>query len=156
MRVFVVLPDASAESVGARCHLATASVVRQVSVLEMRSLPPARSTQVTNCAAGAAVAGDRCAAIKEIVQVAITTLMTPDILIAEGYLFVADTQLEVSSFSGAYRTIFTSFGALAITFLGVAPAIAAVTEGKASAADSKSASPIVGETFMRSTILPLI
>ena len=153
----VVPPEASAESVGARCHLAVASVVRQVLVLEMRSLPLAKSTQVMTCAAGAAVAGERCAAIREIAQVAITTLRTPDILIAEGYLIVAKRQhgglnIEVES----YRTIFTSFGALAITFLGVAPAIAAITEGKASAAASKSASAIDGETFIRSTILPLI
>ena len=75
---FVVPPEASAESVGARRHLAVASVVRQVSVFEMRSLPLARSTQVITCAAGAAVAGERCAAIREIAQVAITTLKTPD------------------------------------------------------------------------------
>ena len=85
----VVPPDASAESVGARCHLAVASVVRQVSVLEMRSLPLTKSTQVITCVAGAAVAGERCAAITEIAQVAITTLRTPDIFIAEGYLIVA-------------------------------------------------------------------
>ena len=77
-----------------------ASVVRQVSVLEMRSLPLARSTHVTNCVAGAAVAGERCAAIRKIAQVAITTLRTPDILIAEGYLFVADTQLKPPSLIG--------------------------------------------------------
>ena len=75
---FVVLPDASAESVGARCHLAMASVVRQVSVFEMRSLPLTKSTQVITCAAGAAVAGERCAAISESAQAAITTLKTPD------------------------------------------------------------------------------
>jgi len=57
VKVLVVPLDASAESVGARCHLAVASVVRQVSVLEMRSLPLARFTQVTR--AGAAVAGER-------------------------------------------------------------------------------------------------
>jgi hypothetical protein len=89
---FVVPPDASAESVGARCHLAVASVVRQVSVFEMRSLPLARSTQVITCAAGAAVAGERCAAIREIAQVAITTLRTPDNFIAEGYLIIAKWQ----------------------------------------------------------------
>ena len=89
---FVVPPDAIAESVGARCHLAVASVERQVSVFEMRSLPLARSTQVITCAAGAAVAGERCAAIREIEQVAITTLRKPDNLIAEGYLFVANWQ----------------------------------------------------------------
>ena len=74
---FVVPPDASAESVGARFHLAVASVVRQVPVFEMRSLPVARSTQEIICAAGAAVAGERCVAITEIAQVAITTLKTP-------------------------------------------------------------------------------
>jgi hypothetical protein len=37
-------------------HFAVASVVRQVLVLEMRSLPLARSTQVITCAAGAAEA----------------------------------------------------------------------------------------------------
>ena len=154
---FVVPPEASAESVGARCHLAVASVVRQVSLFEMRSLPLAKSTQVTTCAAGAAVAGERCAVIREIAQVAITTLRTPDILTAEGYLNAAEWQhgrLNIEKES--YRTIFTSFGALAITFLGVAPAIAAITAGKASAAASKSASEIDGETFIRSTILPLI
>ncbi len=75
---FVVPPDASAESVGARCHLAVASVARQVSVFEMRSLLLDRSTQVITCAAGAAVAGERCAAISESAQAAITTLKTPD------------------------------------------------------------------------------
>ena len=74
---FVVPPDASAELVGARCHLAVASVVRQVSVFEMRSLPLTKSTQVITCAAGAAIAGERCAAISESAQVAITTLKTP-------------------------------------------------------------------------------
>ena len=74
---FVVPLDAIAESVGARCHLAVASVARQVSVFEMRSLPLARSTQVTTCAAGAAVAGERCVAITEIAQVAMTNLNTP-------------------------------------------------------------------------------
>ncbi len=80
---FVVLPDASAESVGARCHLAMASVVRQVPVFEMRSLPVARSTQVITCAAGAAVAGERCAATSERAQVAMATLRTPDFFTAE-------------------------------------------------------------------------
>ena len=74
---FVVLPDASAESVGARCHLAMASVARQVSVFEMRCLPLTKSTQVITCAAGAAVAGERCAVITEIAQVAMTNLNTP-------------------------------------------------------------------------------
>jgi len=68
-----VLPDASAESVEARCHLVMASVVRQVSVFEMRSLPLTKSTQVITCAAGAAVAGERCAAMSESAQVVITT-----------------------------------------------------------------------------------
>ena len=80
---FVVPPDASAESVGAMRHLAVASVVRQVPVLEMRSLPLARSTQVITCAAGAAVAGDRCAVIRENAQVAITTLRTPGFFTAK-------------------------------------------------------------------------
>jgi len=44
----------------------------------MRSLPLAKSTQVITCAAGAAVAGERCAAISESAQAAITTLKTPD------------------------------------------------------------------------------
>ena len=74
---FVVPPDASAESVEARCHFAVASVFRQVPVLEMRSLPLTKSTQVITCAAGAAVAGERCAAISESAQAAITTLKTP-------------------------------------------------------------------------------
>ena len=65
---FVVPPDASAESVGARCHLVVASVVRQVPVLEMRSLPLAKSTQVTTCAADAAVAGVDERATKEVVS----------------------------------------------------------------------------------------
>ena len=79
VRDLVVLPDANAESTGERCHLARASVVvRQVPVFEMRSLPLTKSTQVITCAAGAAVAGERCAAIREIAQVAITTLRTPD------------------------------------------------------------------------------
>ena len=77
---FVVPPEASAESVGARCHLAIAStVVRQVSVFEMRSLPLAKSTQVITCVAGAAVAGERCAAITEIAQVAMTNRITPGV-----------------------------------------------------------------------------
>jgi hypothetical protein len=80
---FVVLPDANAESVGVRRHLATASVVRQVPVFEMRSLLLDRSTQVTTCAAGAAVAGERCAAMSESAQVVITTLRTPDFFTAE-------------------------------------------------------------------------
>ncbi len=78
VRDFVVPPDANAESVGVRRHLAVASVVRQVPVFEMRSLPVARSTQEIICAAGAAVAGERCAAISESAQPAITTLKTPD------------------------------------------------------------------------------
>jgi hypothetical protein len=58
----------------------------------MRSLPLARSTQVTNCAAGAAVAGERRTAIKESALVPITTLRTPSERIVEGYLFVAKKQ----------------------------------------------------------------
>jgi hypothetical protein len=46
----------------------------------------------------------------------------------------------------------TSFGARAITFLGVAPLSSATIAGRASAAASKSASEIVGETLMRPTI----
>ena len=80
---FVVPPDANAESVGVRRHLAVASVVRQVPVFEMRSLPVARSTQEIICAAGAAFAGDKCAAISESAQAAITTLRTPDFFTAE-------------------------------------------------------------------------
>ena len=74
---FVLPPDASAESVGARCHFAVASAVRQVPVFEMRSLPLTKSTQVITCAAGAAVAEERCPAISERAQVAITNLKTP-------------------------------------------------------------------------------
>jgi hypothetical protein len=88
---FVVPPDASAKSVGARCHLAVASVVRQVSVFEMRSLPLTKSTQVITCAAGAAVAGERCAAIRERAQVVITTLRTPDIFTAEKIIIIVST-----------------------------------------------------------------
>ena len=73
VRDFVVPPDANAESVGARCHLAVASVVRQVPVFEMRSLPLARSMQVITCATGTAVAGERCAAMSERAQVVINT-----------------------------------------------------------------------------------
>ncbi len=48
----------------------------------------------------------------------------------------------------------TSFGARAITFLGVAPASSATIDGKARAAASKSASEIDGETVpMDSKIL---
>ena len=72
-----MLPDASAESVEARCHLAAASVVRQVPVFEVRSLSLTKSTQVTTCAAGAAIAGERCVAIAKIAQVAMTNLITP-------------------------------------------------------------------------------
>ena len=75
---FVVPPEGSAESVGVRFHLAVASEVRQVPFLEMRSLPLTKSTQVTNCAAGAAVAGERCAAITEIAQVVMTAFRTPN------------------------------------------------------------------------------
>ena len=80
---FVVPPEGSAESVGVRFHLAVASEVRQVPFLEMRSLPLTKSTQVTNCATGAAVAGGRSAVISEIAQVATTTLRTPDIRIVK-------------------------------------------------------------------------
>ena len=43
-----------------------------------------------------------------------------------------------------YRTILTSLGARAITFLGVAPANSATIDGSARAAASKSASEIDG------------
>jgi hypothetical protein len=49
----------------------------------MRSLPVVRSTQVTTCAAGAAVAGEMCAAIREIAQVVINTLRKPDLFIVK-------------------------------------------------------------------------
>ena len=75
----VVPPEASAESVGAMCHFAVASVVRQVPVFEMRSMPLTKSTQVITCAAGAAVAGERCAATSERAQVAMTNLIKPGI-----------------------------------------------------------------------------
>ena len=77
----VVSPEAGAESVGAMRHFAVASVVRQVPVFEMRSLPLTKSTQVITCAAGAAVAEERCPAISERAQVAMTNLRTPSAFI---------------------------------------------------------------------------
>ena len=52
--------------------------------------------------------------------------------------------------------MFTSFGARVITLFTLAPASASTTLGKASAAYSRSASEIVGETSRRSLIFPLI
>ena len=85
VRDLVVPPDASAESVEASRHLAVASVVRQLPVFEMRSLPVVRSRQVTNCAIGAAVANERCAAISEIAQVTMSAFRTPNIFTGEKY-----------------------------------------------------------------------
>ena len=79
----VVSAEVSAESVGASRHLAMASVVRQLPVFEMRSLLVERSRQVTNCATGAAVASERCAAISEIPQAAMSAFRTPSIFTRE-------------------------------------------------------------------------